>query len=91
MCLPLALQNIVAKKRYPAALLTAGENDSRVHARKMAAALQNATNGDPDEDPILLWVDRSAGHGHGKPLESRVAEMADEVSFMAWQRGRNDR
>lgn len=87
-------QNITPNTSYPATLLTAGENDSRVHAlhaRKMAAALQSATNGDPDEEPIMLWVDRSAGHGQGKPLESRVSETADQVAFMAWQLGLGDR
>src|SRR5690606_30759159 len=37
--------------RYPAVLLTAGENDTRVHAmhaRKMAARLQAATASDPE-------------------------------------------
>jgi prolyl oligopeptidase len=83
-------QNIRSGVRYPATLLTAGENDSRVHplhARKMAAALQAATAGDQEEEPILLWVDRSAGHGQGKPLGRRVQEAADQVAFMAWQLG----
>jgi prolyl oligopeptidase len=76
--------------RYPATLLTAGENDSRVHplhARKMAAALQAATASDPDEKPILLWVDRETGHGQGKPLEIRIREATDLLIFMASQLG----
>jgi prolyl oligopeptidase len=83
-------QRVEAGTAYPAVLLTAGENDTRVHAlhaRKMAAALQAASSSDPDEDPILLWVDRSAGHGQGKPLELRVRDAADQVAFMAWQLG----
>ncbi|MEO2167950.1 MAG: prolyl oligopeptidase family serine peptidase [bacterium] len=75
---------------YPATLLTAGENATRVHAlhaRKMAAALQAATASDQNEEPVLLWVDRSAGHGQGKPLADRVSETADQVAFMAWQLG----
>jgi hypothetical protein len=35
----------------------------------------------------LLWVDRSAGHGQGKPLDLRVRDAADQVAFMAWQLG----
>jgi prolyl oligopeptidase len=87
-------QTIIPGSAYPATLLTAGENDTRVHAlhaRKMAAALQAATAGDPAEEPILLWVDRSAGHGQGKPLAARVTEAADQVAFMAWQLGLSDR
>ncbi len=82
-------QNIRAGVKYPATLLTAGENDTRVHAlhaRKMAAALQAATVSEQRE-PILLWVDRSAGHGQGKPLGLRVQAAADQVAFMAWQLG----
>ncbi len=83
-------QNVEPGRAYPATLLTAGENDTRVHAlhaRKMAAALQTATSNDQDEEPVLLWVDRSAGHGQGKPLADRVSETADQVAFMAWQLG----
>jgi prolyl oligopeptidase len=85
-------QNVQPGTHYPAVLLTAGENDSRVHplhARKMAAALQAATASDPDEKPILLWVERAAGHGQGKPLAARIAEAADELLFLAWQLGLN--
>jgi len=83
-------QHVEPGTRYPATLLTAGENDTRVHplhARKMAAALQAATASDPATEPILLWMDRSAGHGQGKPLSVRVREAADQVAFMAWQLG----
>jgi len=83
-------QHVTRGVEYPATLLTAGENDTRVHAlhaRKMAAALQDASASDLDEEPIMLWVDRSAGHGQGKPLAIRVSEAADQVAFMAWQLG----
>jgi len=82
--------NVRPGTRYPATLLTAGENDSRVHplhARKMAAALQAATSADPAEKPILLWVDRETGHGQGKPLEIRIREATDLLVFMASQLG----
>ncbi len=74
---------------YPATLLTTGEQDSRVdplHARKMAAQLQHATNCG-DERPILLRAEMQAGHGQGKPLHKRVAEAADEWGFLGWQLG----
>jgi prolyl oligopeptidase len=83
-------QNVVQGTRYPAVLLTAGENDSRVHplhARKMTAALQAATANDPDKKPVLLRVDRDVGHGPGKPLSLRIRDAADEVLFMASQLG----
>ena len=75
---------------YPATLLRAGENDSRVHpmhARKMTARLQANTSGDATTDPIMLLVERDAGHGAGKPLTMRLAEAVDDWSFIAWQTG----
>ena len=75
---------------YPATLFTAGENDARVHplhARKMTARVQAATASDTEQEPVLLWVDRSAGHGRGKPLDLRVRDVADQRIFMMWQLG----
>jgi len=75
---------------YPAILFTAGENDSRVHplhARKMAARLQAVAGNDFEDDPILLWVEREAGHGAGKPLRIRIRDAADIWSFVMWQTG----
>ncbi len=83
-------QNVTPGTKYPAVLFTAGENDTRVHplhARKMAALMQASTGSDPDEDPILLWVNRDAGHGQGKPLHLRVRDVADQRIFMMWQLG----
>lgn len=81
---------IVEGTAYPAVLLTAGENDSRVHpmhARKMAAALQSATSSPASTQPILLWVDRESGHGQGKPLHLRLRDVVDQRIFMMWQLG----
>lgn len=86
-------QNIKQNIKYPATLITAGENDTRVHpmhARKMVAALQAAATNDFSEDPILLWVDRDAGHGAGKPLRLRIRDSADIWSFVMWQTGMLD-
>lgn len=82
--------NVIAGTPYPAVLLTAGENDTRVHAmhaRKMAAALQAATASDRREQPILLWVDREAGHGQGKPLDLRLRDLVDQRLFLMSQLG----
>ena len=82
--------HVRAGVRYPATFLTAGENDARVHpmhARKMAALLQATTAGAPDAEPILLWVDREAGHGQGKPLNLRLRDAVDQRIFLMWQLG----
>ncbi len=83
-------QNVKPGTKYPAVFFTAGENDTRVHplhARKMAAIMQNASGSDLDAEPILLWVDRQAGHGGGKPLHLRIRDVADQRIFMMWQLG----
>ncbi len=80
-------QQVKPGTRYPAVLLTVGEHDTRVHARKMAARLQAATASDPGEQPVLLWVDREAGHGQGKPLHLRLRDVVDSRLFLMWQLG----
>jgi prolyl oligopeptidase len=75
---------------YPAVLFTAGEHDTRVHAmhaRKMGALLQACTASDPSTQPVLVWVDRNAGHGQGKPLKLRILEVLDQRVFVMWQLG----
>jgi prolyl oligopeptidase len=72
---------------YPAVLFSTAESDSRVdpmHARKMAAALQDATSSDR---PILLRVETNAGHGAGKPVSKMVDELSDAYGFLLWQLG----
>lgn len=73
--------------RYPAVLFTTAESDSRVdplHARKMAALLQQVTDG---AGPVLLRVETRAGHGVGKPLNKIIDEQVDVWSFICWQLG----
>lgn len=86
-------QNVKKGTKYPAVLFTAGENDTRVHAlhaRKMAAAVQDATASDPATKPVMVWVDREAGHGQGKPLNLRIRDAADQRIFFMWQLGMLD-
>jgi prolyl oligopeptidase len=73
--------------KYPAVLLTTGDNDGRVNpaqSRKMAARLQAATASD---HPILFRSTASAGHGIGTALKVRIAEQADVLSFLFDQLG----
>lgn len=80
--------HVTSGTRYPAVLLTTAEQDSRVdplHARKMTALLQWATNG--SDRPILLRAETAAGHGIGKPIAKRVAETADTACFFLSQLG----
>ncbi len=75
--------------KYPALLLTTGENDGRVNpaqSRKMAARMQAATASDR---PVLYRSTASAGHGIGSSLKDRIAEQADILAFLFDQLGMN--
>ncbi|MFF0265448.1 prolyl oligopeptidase family serine peptidase [Kribbella sp. NPDC004536] len=73
---------VVDGVKYPAVLLTAFGNDTRVdplHARKFCAALQHATAG---PRPVLLRFEQDAGHTTGG-----VNLAADMLAFLADQTG----
>ncbi|XXT39161.1 prolyl oligopeptidase family serine peptidase [Sorangium sp. So ce513] len=66
--------------RYPAVLLLSADSDDRVdpmHARKFAAALQAASAG----GPVLLRIERNAGHGGADLIKAAVEKGADQISF----------
>jgi hypothetical protein len=46
-----------------------------------------ATASDESEPPILLWVDREAGHGQGKPLNLQLRDLVDSRIFVMSQLG----
>jgi prolyl oligopeptidase len=48
-----------------------------LHARKFAAALQWATTG----GPVLLRIERNAGHGGADLVRQQVEEYADMYAF----------
>ncbi|MBV9613484.1 MAG: S9 family peptidase, partial [Acidobacteriaceae bacterium] len=82
-----AYQHVKDGTPYPAVLLTTGSNDPRVEpwqAAKMTARLQTASS---SGKPVLLRVDYDAGHGIGSTKSQRIAELADEYSFLFWQLG----
>jgi prolyl oligopeptidase len=77
--------NVADGTTYPAVLLTAGENDTRVdawHAKKMTARLQEATSSDR---PVLLRLG-STGHLAGS-LDQSIDETADLHAFLFDQLG----
>jgi prolyl oligopeptidase len=75
--------------RYPATLFTVFDNDSRVdpmHARKMCAALQEATSAPCGERPILLRRESEVGHS-ARSVSRSVALSADCLAFLARHTG----
>jgi len=51
------------------------------HSFKFAATLQENQQGD---NPALIRIETSAGHGAGKPTSKSIEEAADIISFMLW-------
>jgi prolyl oligopeptidase len=75
--------------KYPSVLFITGDGDTRVaplHARKMAARLQAATG---SSRPILLLYDTKSGHSGGRPLNKKIEETAQALSFLFMQLGVN--
>ena len=76
------LHNVEKGVEYPPTLVTTADTDDRVvplHAMKFAATLQAAQKG---ENPILLRVEKNAGHGLGKPTVKIIEEQTDMFSFL---------
>jgi prolyl oligopeptidase len=71
------------RRAYPAVLLDSADHDDRVdpmHARKLAAALQAAQTAGA---PILLRIERNAGHGGADMVKQQVERLADQLAFLA--------
>ena len=74
---------------YPAVLFTVFDSDTRVdplHARKMCAALQHATSGDPATRPVLLRRETDVGHG-ARSVSRSITLGVDQLSFLAAHTG----
>ena len=84
------LQNVKEGVCYPPTLLTTADHDDRVvpsHSFKFAATLQRVQGATPGcERPILLRVEAQGSHGY-RPLDRRIAELADIWAFAAYQLG----
>jgi prolyl oligopeptidase len=75
---------------YPAVMLAVGLHDARVEpwqSAKMAARLQAASSSDK---PILLRVEKQAGHGIGSTRQQLDEEMCDVLAFVLSQTVRRE-
>ena len=75
------LHNLKDGTSYPATMVTTADHDDRVvpaHSFKFAARLQEAHQGD---NPVLIRIDKRAGHGAGKPTSKIIEEQADKWAF----------
>jgi len=69
--------------RYPATLIITGDHDTRVvpmHSFKFAAAMQAAQSG---SEPVLLYIEKSSGHGGGPTVSQTIEQNADIYAFLA--------
>ncbi|CAA7259570.1 unnamed protein product [Cyclocybe aegerita] len=78
------LHNIPTNKMLPPYLLLTADHDDRVvpmHSFKLAATLQHLLPHNPN--PLLIRVDKKAGHGAGKSTQQKIKENADKYGFIA--------
>jgi prolyl oligopeptidase len=78
-------QHVTKGTKYPAVLFVTGDADTRVaplHARKMAALLQNSTGSD---NPVMIRYHVSGGHSGGDPVKVQVNNAAETIAFLEWQ------
>jgi prolyl oligopeptidase len=76
------LHNLKDGTSYPATMVTTADHDDRVvpaHSFKFAARLQEAHKG---KDPVLIRIEKQAGHGAGKPTSKIIEEQADKWAFL---------
>lgn len=79
--------NIKPGVKYPATLITTADHDDRVvpaHSFKFAARLQEYGKKDV---PLLIRIEKNAGHGKGKPTSKIIDEQGDIWSFFFWNVG----
>lgn len=74
--------NVRKGVRYPATMITTADRDDRVvpmHSFKFAAALQRDTG---SANPILIRLQRDAGHGAGTSTKVQIETAADIWAFL---------
>jgi len=78
------LHSIQPGQVYPATLVLTADHDDRVvpsHSYKFGAALQAGAH---PANPVLLRIDKGAGHGAGRALTAEINEAVDVLSFLAY-------
>jgi len=84
------VHNVKEGINYPATLVTTGDHDDRVvpaHSFKFAAHLQEKHAGD---NPVLIRIEKDAGHGAGTPTDKIVEQYAHIFAFAMENTGFSD-
>lgn len=82
------VHNVRKGVAYPATLVTTADHDDRVvpaHSYKFIAELQKKQAG---PNPVLIRIDKSAGHGAGKPTSKIIEEATDRYCFALYNMGK---
>jgi prolyl oligopeptidase len=84
-------QKVKQGTKYPALIMLSADSDDRVdpmHARKMTAVLQWAQGGVPAQGrPIILRIEKHAGHGGADMVKQAVEQSADSYAFLMYELG----
>lgn len=81
--------NIKEEINYPSMLIVTSENDDRVppfHSYKFAARLQSRA---VQKNPVILKVEKDAGHYGAMSLSSNIQELADLYGFIMYELRKN--
>ena len=74
------VQKLNAGGMFPQEAIEAIYREMMSGSFKFAARLQEAHTGD---NPVIIRIETSAGHGAGKPTSKTIEEIADEWAFLA--------
>ena len=77
----------VRAQDYPALMVFTGLWDSQVQYFEPAKWVARLRARKTDANPLLFWVDMSAGHGGKSGRYQRYRETAREYTFLLWQLG----
>jgi Serine proteases of the peptidase family S9A len=81
------VHNVKAGTCYPSTMIITSDHDDRVvpaHSFKFGAELQEKQQ---CGNPILLRIEKNAGHGAGRSTDQVISENADLISFALYEMG----
>jgi prolyl oligopeptidase len=81
--------NLKQGTSYPATMIFTADHDDRVvpaHSFKFAARLQEYHKGD---HPVLIRIEKSAGHGAGMSTDQIIEATADRYAFFFYNVGKD--
>lgn len=81
------VHNVKAGTCYPSTMIITSDHDDRVvpaHSFKFGAELQEKQK---CNNPILVRIEKNAGHGAGRATDQIISESADLISFALYEMG----